>query len=59
MILYVKVKEVYYPGLATHPDHEVAKKMMKNGFSGMVSFELKGGKESGIKLVEVKKTSIK
>jgi cysteine-S-conjugate beta-lyase len=34
------VKQVYYPGLKTHPDHELAKKQMK-GFGGMMSFELK------------------
>lgn len=50
--LLVQVSRVYYPGLPSHPDHEIAKKLMKH-FSGMVSFELKGGKESGIRLVEV------
>ena len=35
-----KVKEVYYPGLENHPNHEVAKKQMKD-FGGMVSFKLK------------------
>jgi len=34
-----KVKEVIYPGLESHPQHELAKKQMKN-FGGMVSFEL-------------------
>jgi len=34
-----KVKEVYYPGLPTHPDHETAKRQMK-GFGGMLSFDL-------------------
>lgn len=33
------VTRVYYPGLKSHPDHEIAKKQMK-GFTGMVSFEL-------------------
>lgn len=33
------VKKVYYPGLASHEDHEIAKKQMK-GFGGMLSFEL-------------------
>lgn len=33
------VKEVYYPGLKTHPDYELVKKQMK-GFGGMLSFEL-------------------
>jgi len=35
-----KVKEVYYPGLENHQNHEVAKKQMKD-FGGMVSFKLK------------------
>ena len=34
------VAQVYYPGLESHPDHELAKKQMK-GFGGMMSFELK------------------
>ncbi len=33
-----KVKKVYYPGLATHPGHELAARQM-NGFGGMISFE--------------------
>ncbi len=39
------VKRVFYPGLKTHPGHEIAKKQMK-GFGGVVSFEIKGGKRS-------------
>ena len=35
-----KVKEVFYPGLENHPNHQVAKKQMKD-FGGMVSFTLK------------------
>ncbi|HXE74134.1 MAG TPA: PLP-dependent aspartate aminotransferase family protein [Candidatus Xenobia bacterium] len=34
-----KVKRVYYPGLKSHPQHELAKKQMK-GFGAMLSFEL-------------------
>jgi len=34
-----KVRQVYYPGLASHPQHELAKKQMK-GFGAMVAFEL-------------------
>jgi len=37
-----KVKKVYYPGLASHPGHEIAKRQMR-GFGGMVAFELTGG----------------
>ena len=36
-----KIEKVHYPGLESHPDHEVAKKYMK-GFGGVVSFEVKG-----------------
>ncbi len=36
------VKRVFYPGLDSHPGHEIAKRQMK-GFGGVVSFELKGG----------------
>ncbi|MFP5114861.1 cystathionine gamma-synthase family protein [Bacillaceae bacterium C204] len=43
---YLQTKEiveaVYYPGLETHPHHDVAKKQMKN-FGGMLSFAVKGG----------------
>ena len=36
------VKRVFYPGLSSHPGHEIAKRQMK-GFGGVVSFELKEG----------------
>ena len=36
-----RVRRVYYPGLADHPGHEVARRQM-TGFGGMVSFELEG-----------------
>lgn len=39
------VEKVMYPGLPSHPQHELAKQQM-NGFGGMVSFVLKGGLES-------------
>ena len=45
-----KVERVTYPGLESHPMHEVAKAQM-SGFSGMISFELKGGLEAGKKLM--------
>ncbi len=38
-----KVDQVYWPGFASHPNHEVAKKQMR-GFGGMISFTLKGNK---------------
>jgi methionine-gamma-lyase len=41
-----KVDWVRYPGLKSHPQHEVAKKQMKD-FGGMIAFELKGGIQAG------------
>jgi len=40
-----EVVEVYYPGLPSFPYHEIAKKQMRNGYSGMVSFVLDGTRE--------------
>lgn len=36
-----RVEKVYYPGLASHPDHELARRQM-SGFGGMVSFQFRG-----------------
>jgi methionine-gamma-lyase len=45
-----KVQKVYYPGSANHPGHETAKKQMLK-FGGMISFEVKGGRTAGEKLL--------
>ena len=37
------VDRVYYPGLASHPHHELARRQQK-GFGGMVSFDVRGGR---------------
>ena len=37
-----EIAKVHYPGLKTHPDHEIAKAIM-DGFGGMMAIELKGG----------------
>ncbi len=37
-----QVDRVYYPGLTTHPGHEIARRQQR-GFGGMISFEIKGG----------------
>ncbi|WP_310795405.1 methionine gamma-lyase [Ignavigranum ruoffiae] len=44
------VEKVYYPGLASFPQHELAKSQM-NQFGGMISFEVKGGKQAGINFI--------
>ncbi len=46
-----KVKKVYYPGLLSHPQHDLARTQM-NGFGGIVSFEVKGGIEKAKKFVD-------
>lgn len=38
-----KVTRVLYPGLKTHPGHEIAAKQMDGGFGAMMSFEVEGG----------------
>ncbi len=45
-----RVATVYYPGLTSHPQHALARKQMK-GFSGMLSFELKGGEAEAKKFL--------
>lgn len=49
-----EVSAVLYPGLESHPDHEVAKKQMKR-FGGMIAARLAGGPEAAIKLCELTK----
>jgi methionine-gamma-lyase len=41
-----KVEEVFYPGLPSHPGHDIARKQM-GGFGGMLSFVVRGGIEAG------------
>jgi O-succinylhomoserine (thiol)-lyase len=45
-----RVQKVYYPGLISHPDHELAKRQM-SGFGGMVSFQFKGTRADVNKIV--------
>jgi len=46
-----RVERVNYPGLPSHPGHDVAKKQMKD-FGAMMSFEVKGGYEGGKKVMD-------
>jgi methionine-gamma-lyase len=45
------VAHVYYPGLPSHPQHELARRQMPGGFGGMMAFELKGGYEAGYRMI--------
>jgi methionine-gamma-lyase len=49
--VHPKVGKVFYPGLTSHPQHQLASSMMKNGFGGMISFELEGGFDAGVSLM--------
>ncbi len=46
-----KVERVHWPGLADHPTHLVAKRVL-DGFGGMLSFDLRGGREAGRRFIE-------
>jgi cystathionine gamma-lyase len=46
-----KIARVYYPGLASHPQHALAKRQM-HGFGGMISADIKGGLEAAKRFLE-------
>lgn len=46
------VEWVTYPGLKSHPSHEIAKRTFKNGFGSIITFGIKGGKSAGKKLID-------
>ncbi|GHE56870.1 cystathionine gamma-synthase [Streptomyces longispororuber] len=46
---HARVTNVFYPGLASHPGHEIAAKQMK-AFGGMVSFQVEGGEEAAVEV---------
>jgi cystathionine gamma-lyase len=46
-----KIERVYYPGLASHPQHDLARRQME-GFGGMVTMVLKGGLEEARRFLE-------
>jgi cystathionine gamma-lyase len=45
-----QVQRVYYPGLSTHPGHELAKRQMRD-FGGMISISVKGGKDGALRFM--------
>ena len=47
-----QVRRVYYPGLASHPGHDIAGRQMEGGYGAMVSFELAGDIERAKRVVE-------
>ena len=45
------ISRVYYPGLVSHPQHELAR-IQQSGFGGIVSFEVHGGREAAWKVID-------
>ncbi len=54
LAFHPKIETVSYPGLASHPQHDIAKKQM-SAFGGMVTFTIAGGFEEGKKLMDAVK----
>src|SRR5271170_912541 len=42
------VEAVHYPGLETHPQHQLARRQLSGGFGGVVSFQVRGGREAAM-----------
>ena len=51
------VEWVNYPGLASHPHHELAKRQMPNGTCGVISFGVRGGSEEAIRFMNALKVA--
>ena len=49
---HAQVERVIYPELATHPDHELCKRLLPKGAGAVFSFEIKGGRPAGRKFIE-------
>jgi cystathionine beta-lyase/cystathionine gamma-synthase len=48
---HAAIERVYYPGLASHPDHAIAAKQM-SGFGGVVTIDVKGGKDAAFRVFD-------
>ncbi|MFN0207423.1 MAG: trans-sulfuration enzyme family protein [Planctomycetota bacterium] len=49
-----KIERVYYPGIVSHPDHQLAKQQM-TGFGGIVTFDVRGGERAATRFAEALK----
>jgi len=45
---HARVEAVIYPGLPSHPGHEIARRQMDGGFGGMLSIQVKGGAKAAL-----------
>jgi O-acetylhomoserine (thiol)-lyase len=46
------VEKVIYPEIASHPDHELCRRLLPNGAGAVFSFEIQGGRPAGRKFIE-------
>ena len=46
------VEKIVYPELASHPDHELCKRLLPKGAGAVFSFEIKGGRQAGRRFIE-------
>lgn len=51
-IFFLLYRWVSYPGLSSHPYHATAKRLLRNGFGGVLSFGVKGAPELGSLVVD-------
>ncbi|WP_120498447.1 PLP-dependent aspartate aminotransferase family protein [Kiloniella sp. EL199] len=49
-----RIEQVFYPGLSSHPQHQLAQKQM-DGYGGLLSFTIKGGLQGGRNFIEALK----
>jgi len=47
-----RVERVHYPGLASHPHHEIAARELRSGFGGMLAFEVEGGVDPAVRFCD-------
>jgi cystathionine beta-lyase/cystathionine gamma-synthase len=50
--MHPKVERVWYPGLTSHPDHDLASRLLPRGGGGVLAFEVQGGVEGGMRLCD-------
>lgn len=48
---HAEVAQVFYPGLASHPSHAIAAKQMMEGFGPLLGFDVKGGADAALRVV--------
>ena len=49
---HANLEAVIYPGLPSHPGHDIARRQMDGGFSGMLTIQVKGGEEVALNIVK-------